>query len=50
MALSDNDLDSTGLNTLLDDFLGGIDPNPIGFSLSLSNQFVNTPNVPVKSL
>jgi hypothetical protein len=39
--LSDTDLDSQG-NTLLYDYTNAIDPNPIRFSIRVTNQFVNT--------
>ena len=45
--LSDTNLDTCG-NELLDDYLYGIDPNIIGFSISVANQYVNTPSVPVQ--
>jgi hypothetical protein len=46
-ALSDTNLDSQG-NTLLYDYMNGLDPNVIAFTLSATNFYVNQAAVPVQ--
>jgi hypothetical protein len=43
LALSDSDLDPKG-NTLLSDYANELDPNVIGFFISVTNNYVNTAN------
>ena len=47
LSLNATNLDNRG-NTLLDDYQNGIDPNIINFSLTVTNQHVNTISVPVQ--
>ena len=46
-SLSDSDLDSEG-NTFLYDYQNGLDPNVISFSLSVTNNHVNTTSTQVE--
>ncbi|HEU6447731.1 MAG TPA: hypothetical protein VFV23_04765 [Verrucomicrobiae bacterium] len=46
--LSDSTADSTGENTLYEDYLYGYDPNVIEFSLSVANDRVNTDLITVQ--
>ncbi len=46
--VSETNLDSSGNTTLLTDFENGLDPNVITFSLSVTNQFINTASVPMQ--
>ncbi len=48
LGLSDTNLDSAG-NTLLSDYQNGYDPNVITFSLSVTNQYVKSGNVPLQT-
>jgi hypothetical protein len=47
VALSDTNLDNQG-NTLLYDYENGIDPNVISFSLSTTNNYVNSMSAPLQ--
>jgi hypothetical protein len=46
-ALSDTNLDSQGVS-LLTDYQYGLDPNVINFSISVTNQYVNSLNAPLQ--
>ncbi len=46
--LNENSNYDNGAGTLLQDYQNGVDPNVIAFNLSLTNQYVNTANVPMQ--
>jgi hypothetical protein len=48
-SLFDTNLDSQS-NTLIFDYLHGVDPNPIAFSVFVTNNYVNATSVPVNVL
>ncbi|MGD0744048.1 MAG: hypothetical protein ABSA45_02740, partial [Verrucomicrobiota bacterium] len=47
-ALSDTNLDSGGVNTLLHDYTNGLDPNVISFSIAVTNNYVNSMSAPAQ--
>jgi hypothetical protein len=46
LSFSGTNLDSGGVNTLLYDYNNGVDPNVVGFSLVVTNNYVNSSSVP----